>query len=52
MPRVESSPKQPPPTMPNLFEEFRGVVTAMTAGGVPFAVCGGIADIAILEQEG
>jgi Nucleotidyl transferase AbiEii toxin, Type IV TA system len=29
--------------MPNLFEEFRGVVTALTVGGVPFAVCGGIA---------
>jgi hypothetical protein len=29
--------------VPNLFDEFRGVVTALTGGGVPFAVCGGIA---------
>lgn len=29
--------------MPNLFEEFRAVVGALTRAGVPYAVCGGIA---------
>ena len=29
--------------MPNLFEEFRAVVGALTGAGVPYAVCGGIA---------
>jgi hypothetical protein len=29
--------------MADLFEEFRGVVTALARAGVPFAVCGGIA---------
>ena len=29
--------------MPNLFEEFRVVVTALGQAGVPYAVCGGIA---------
>jgi hypothetical protein len=29
--------------MANLFEEFRAVVRALTIGGVPYAVCGGIA---------
>lgn len=29
--------------MPNLFEEFRAVVSALTRAGVPYAVCGGIA---------
>ena len=29
--------------MPNLFEEFRAVVGALTGARVPYAVCGGIA---------
>jgi hypothetical protein len=29
--------------MPDLFEEFRAVVSDLTTAGVPFAVCGGIA---------
>jgi hypothetical protein len=29
--------------VPNLFEEFRAVVAALDAAGVPFAVCGGLA---------
>ena len=29
--------------MPNLFEEFRAVVGALTRADVPYAVCGGIA---------
>lgn len=29
--------------MPNLFEEFRAIVGALTGAGVPYAVCGGIA---------
>jgi hypothetical protein len=29
--------------MPNLFEEFRGVVRALGDAGIPYAVCGGIA---------
>ena len=29
--------------MPNLYEEFRTVVAALGAAGVPYAVCGGIA---------
>ena len=29
--------------MPNLFEEFRAVVGALTRARVPYAVCGGIA---------
>ena len=29
--------------MPNLFEEFRGVVGALDAARVPYAICGGIA---------
>ena len=29
--------------MPNLFEEFRGVVGALTGARLPYAVCGGIA---------
>ncbi len=29
--------------MPNLFEEFRAVVRALTEARVPYAVCGGIA---------
>jgi hypothetical protein len=29
--------------MPDLFGEFRGIVSALVQAGVPFAVCGGIA---------
>jgi hypothetical protein len=29
--------------MPNLFEEFRTIVAALSAARVPYAVCGGIA---------
>lgn len=29
--------------MPDLFRELRGVVTALDAAGIPFALCGGLA---------
>jgi hypothetical protein len=29
--------------MPNLFEEFRAVVGVLSAAGLPYAICGGIA---------
>ena len=36
--------------MPNLFEEFRAVVGALTGAHVPYALCGGIA-MSILRIE-